>query len=250
MGGTMVILISFFLSLCWAARPIADYIDIESKFIFAAVGFDNNDEVMVILDGYLPNTCYRLSVPVIEGLGNEVISIQARAYAVAEQCLPFPVPFSQEVRLGQLSPRNSYEVRTNRGALKESLSVGLATPGSAIDERLYGSVENVEVTLEKDGQGKTPIGRRHWVTVRGRLSSNCLRLKELKATTTNGKSVEVLPLLERLEKGPDGSDCRYEESNFSSSVPLPTLSLGRHLVHVRSSGGQAVNRVFTNLVAN
>jgi hypothetical protein len=33
--------------------------EVASRFLFVPGGFDNNDQVQVTLDGYLPNSCYK-----------------------------------------------------------------------------------------------------------------------------------------------------------------------------------------------
>ncbi len=230
----------------WADRPIPEHVDIESKFIFAPVGFDSNDDVMIILDGYLPNTCYRLSPALVDGLGTPTLKVQARAYVAGSNCLPFTVPFTQEVRLGRLAASPNYSVSTNGGGLREILAVEETKPLVGVDDFHYATVDLVEVTYREKDETGNPA---HDVRLKGRITSNCLRVAKVDVKTTNGKTVEVLPKLEQLAEGPNGEPCRYEELTFVESRRLPSLSLGRHLIHVRSSGGQAVNRVYTNLVA-
>ncbi len=41
-----------------AAPPL---VSVTVRAVYAPSGFDDNDEAQVVLDGFLPNTCYRLA---------------------------------------------------------------------------------------------------------------------------------------------------------------------------------------------
>lgn len=239
----LILTLSALAGVAAAQHPITEYVDIESKFLFAPVGFDSNDEIMVVLDGYLPNTCYRLTQPEIVGLETKNISIQPLAYIAAGNCLPFAVPFTQEVRLARLDAGN-YTVTTNKGRITEPLSVAVAKPLTGIDDFNYAPVESVEIVHEME----TGTTGHHTAILKGRFTNTCLQISRVDAFSSNGKTTQVLPKMVQLAEGPEGEPCQNKEVLFTVSRRLPALSLGRHLVHVRTSGGQAINRVFTNLI--
>lgn len=235
-------LVSFYGVLCgalWADRPSPEKYDADVRYLFVPVGFDSNDpDVMAVLDGVLPDTCYRLDKPDVERVG-KTFSIRANMYLVSGNCLPFAVPFTQEVKLGRLGAADDYRIMTKNGSLTENLVVKEAGQ-TGIDDFNYASIDTVEVVRK---------GNAHIAVLKGPQTNNCLVIEKVSASTLNGKSVEVLPKIERLAQASDGTACRNVQDRFTAEVELPPLSLGRHLVHVRSAGGQAVNRVFTNLVS-
>ena len=239
----LMMFLSALAGVATAQHPIPEYVDIESNYLFVPVGFDSNDEIMLVLDGYLPNTCYRLTQPAITGLGTKHISLQPLAYIAAGNCLPFAVPFTQEVRLGRLDA-GDYTVTTNKGRITEPLPVAEAKPHTEIDDFNYAPVDSVEIVYEME----SATTGHHTATLKGRFTNTCLQISRVEAFSRNGKTIDVLPKMVQLAEGPQGEPCEKREVSFSVSKRLPALSLGRHLVHVRTAGGQAINRVFTNLL--
>ncbi len=60
-----------------------------------------------------------------------------------------------------------------------------------------------------------------------------------------GKTIQVLPVAEKLARDPAGKPCVREERSFEWTVELPKLPpRTRFLLHVRSMNGQFVNAVF------
>jgi hypothetical protein len=69
-----------------------------------------------------------------------------------------------------------------------------------------------------------------------------MRIKEV-TVINSGKTLEVLPKMELVD-APNG--CQITEVPFSWTVDLPKeISKGRHLMHVRSLNGKAVNKMFS-----
>jgi len=77
--------------------------------------------------------------------------------------------------------------------------------------------------------------------ISGRMPSTCMRIDELKLIDS-GETLQLLPLAS-LEDRPD---CRDAEQPFERTLDLPPkMTTGRHLLHVRSLNGKAVNVAFS-----
>ncbi len=94
--------------------------------IFVPVGYDYNDEVLVVIDGYLPSNCYKADHPLVDKsklYTEQKITIEAviRESRI-EPCIPALVPFSRVVNLGVIK-RGDYVVYANAERIKSNLNV-------------------------------------------------------------------------------------------------------------------------------
>ena len=205
---------------------------VATKAVFVPIGFDDNDDIMVVLDGTLPDTCYRLAYNTVD------YDATTKSYVVRQiarhfnsVCIPAEVPFSVEAHLGVL-PAGDFGIEAF-GAPKESLPVTESTSAGP-DDFLYAPVENARVEVD-------PATGNYVGTIDGRMTSSCQSLDQVKVIDS-GKSIEILPIMKMTE----GADCVAGERPFSSRFDLPSaMSVGRHLLHVRSLNGKAVNQMFS-----
>lgn len=211
-----------------------ELVAVDVRTVFVPIGFDDNDEAEVILDGYLPSGCYRVAgaeTSVDHDARRVVVKAMARFFDVP--CLEILVPFKIEAKLGQLAEGTyTIEVQGPSTTLSETLPVKHSF-GPSPDDYPYVPVDDVTVDLDR-------VEHQMVATVRGRFTSTCMRWQEAKVED-HGKTVNVLPILrmELLDR------CEPVERPFVQRVVLPeSISYGRHLLHVRSMNGQAVNQVF------
>jgi hypothetical protein len=198
--------------------------------VFVPKGFDDNDEVVAVVDGYLPDSCYKVAYNEVHYLAEEqkyVIFQFARKYNAL--CLDVRVPFFAEARFGVL-PMGEFKVQAP-GALTERLNVAEAT-NAGPDDRLYAPVDTVHV--------RELVGGSQEAIINGRFTNSCMSLDGV-AIINSGKTLEVLPQMYMQDR----DDCVVEEIPFSWSFALPaTTTESRRLLHVRSLNGKAVNLVF------
>lgn len=199
--------------------------------LWIPAGFDDNDDVVIVAEGVLPDTCHQLSDPSVEvGSGNSNIAVTLQATVAAGQCAPVPVPFQQEIYLGQLTS-GIWSVTVNGLAAEQLLNVARAT-GSGIDDYIYAPVERVKVKVD-EATGQSVI------QLRGKLSVSCLTWKEARLIVQPTVFV-ILPILEQTS-----TDCRPATRLIAHDIPVPSdLANGRYLIHVRSLNGRAINHVF------
>ncbi len=207
-------------------------IPVDVRDVFVPVGFDNNDEVEIVLDGYLPDTCYKLAFSrVTFDEATRTFAIRQYARKMPGICFETPVPFTIEAPLG-LVKAGDYDV-TSRGADGQPLDVAVATRDGA-DDYFYAPVDSVRVERTVGGTGLQAV-------IEGRFTSSCMRFAELRLVDT-GRTLQLLPIIRLMTQ----ADCRIQERPFLEKIKLPTtMTSGRHLLHVRSLNGKAQNAVFS-----
>jgi hypothetical protein len=142
------------------------------------------------------------------------------------------VPYWFEARLGALA-EGSYKITVNDGAVGETLAVAEAT-NAGPDDFLYAAID--AVTVDRQEGSSDLIAK-----IEGRFTNSCMVMDELRLID-NGKTINLLPIM----KMEDGDDCHAIELDFRRMVTLPeSVTAGRHLLHVRSLNGKAVNYLFS-----
>jgi hypothetical protein len=212
----------------------AGLVPVETERLFVPAGFDDNDNVEVILDGYLPSGCYKLTRPEVSvNPATRRITVTPMARYFEVPCIEALVPYTYEVQLGAL-PAGDFEIVSNGGNLTQKMHVDEAR-NAGPDDYLYAPVDTVHVAKREGGV-------RHSVAIiEGRFTNNCMQFKEVNVITS-GATIQVLPVIEMADR----PDCEDVEAPFRRLVDLPEdLTAGRHLLHVRSLNGQAVNLVFS-----
>jgi len=217
-----------------SVRAQGEVVNVGSSDVFVPVGFDDNDEVVVVLDGYLPSSCYKLeaATSVVDPVTKKV-ALQQTARRWPGPCLLSLVPYTSVVSLGML-PMGEFTVSANDGTLTDKLSVGEATSAGP-DEYLYAPVDAVFVQETAGTAGTVKA------TLQGRFTNSCMKMESVKVINS-GKTIEVLPVMSMDAN----AQCLDVEVPFLEEIVLPRdLTIGRHLVHVRSLNGKSVNAVFS-----
>ncbi len=198
--------------------------------VFTPKGLDSNDNSVVVLDGYLPDGCYRITKPEVQvNDATKTISFQARANYFNVPCIEALVPFTQEVELGMLSPGH-YRIQSKEGREMGALLVAKAE-SKYPDDFLYAPVEVLLLDQKETNPGE------QMATLRGRFTNSCMFLDHV-ATKYFPDSIEILPVM-GMRKG----DCAQVEVPFAIDVALDAnrLTEGRMLVHARSLNGRWVS---------
>ncbi len=197
--------------------------------VFIPVGFDDNDEVVIALDGFVPNSCYNLNDPVIERTDN-VFRISLTARVSVPPCLiTSKLPFTKIVTLGLLK-EGIYTVEVNDGLTFEELTIEKA-PKDTQDTYTYAAVT---------GAGVRAVDGKMIATLYLKMHMSCIVLDEVK-TFDSIRTVELLPIIKLDET----ISCEPTSDVNVVEVALPeSISKGRHLLHVRSQQGQSVNIMF------
>jgi hypothetical protein len=208
--------------------PGTELVVVSGEEVYVPDGFDDNDDVVVVIDGYLPDSCHKIINAEVDTGERGAIQINQFARKFEGICLPMRVPFFKEVNLGIL-PYGSYEINSPHTPT-ESLAVAEAA-NVGPDDFIYAPVDSVAVTFEEN---------RYFAVLQGRYSNTCMGLDEVRLVDS-GKTKALLPIIEV-----EGDECEETEVAFREKVPLPRdMPARRYLLHVRSLNGKSLNVMFS-----
>lgn len=233
------------------SKPVEVEIPVESAFA-PIRGFDDNDNVQVVIHGMLPNTCYQVGRHELVREGQN--SYRIRQFAVKNEegvCLQegqmpphmqLSVPFTTEVSIGQLEMgdyRFDY-VQSGQDPHDRSILVNVAhSKAPTIDSLPYANVSSMSISDLVDARKEVVV------SFEGVLTSSCMDLDKENIKVEKIKDVYiVLPLV----KIKSGVMCAQAIRPFKSEVSLGKLAEGHYLIHIRSMNGKAVNRVIESLI--
>lgn len=219
-------------------------IDSPIEKVFVPDGFDNNDNVEVVLYGHFPTSCYKVgnTTARVEG---KTIFIHSTSYEYQRDpssplaCADIVVPFKQVVKLGVV-PTGTFTVKTERMDGREGKSANLKVKEAKVtspDDFLYAPVSSV--TFQKNGGEGT-------VELKGTfpmMFTGCMKMDKVQYSFTDGPVLVVQPIAKIAKTG----ECTHEDMeldftyNFTVDGALPVGS--DMLLHVRALDGNSVNKV-------
>ena len=214
------------------AAPVKRIIPVSN--IYSPEGFDSNDNVEIILEGFLPNLCYKSPSHSIE-IDKDVINIKVEALVHDNEgiaCAEMIVPFLEKVEVGVMDKGN-YKILVNgespwkkEGSIKVNESIS-----DAIDDSVYANVNYIE----KDDDSRI-------VKLKGYNPSDCFVLDKIDVVDNKKDVYSVLPQMKQI------SDfCPMKMIPFEYEMEVPkSLKQDQVLLHVRVMDGKSVNSLFNN----
>lgn len=217
---TRLALTYFFLHLFLSSSALASTIE----QVFIPQGFDDNDNVQIVVEGFLPSTCQRVSGTSVKKESEYEISVDVSYGETNKVCLPVTIPFYRVVDLGTLKS-GVYPVRVGDQKMYHELKVGKSTSGQK-DEILYANVTSGYV-------------KNQTLTLKGIHPDSTFYVDNTKVTVQNNV-IEILPIAKTtVDIG------IFVTVPFEMSVDLSKMvkTGGTYLIHVRSLNGNALNLV-------
>lgn len=205
--------------------------------IFIPLGFDDNDNVEVVIHGNFPDTCHTV------GRAEAKVDIESRRILVSATsyrypgkiCLQTITPFIQTVSLG-LIPSGGYEVvYAGDEQVQRSLSVAKRKTESA-DDYLYASVENAIVEVNPETGKQTLQLSGHFP----HFFVGCMVMSDVRSQLAPSDVLVVQPIAEIVDN--DACAEQPADRSFSVSVGLKEPFSGEGLLHVRTLNGNSINR--------
>jgi hypothetical protein len=233
----LVVGIFFSLSSAFAAETTI------SNVFIPPSGFDDNDQVVAMVQGTFLDGCSKKGSTIVERSGTFIRIRQEMIRAVLGACsnpetmpdyLKIPVPFTSEVDLGLLEAGTyTIEFLTESGVQTRTFLIEQAQVTS-IDSRPYAAVTQFDVP-DLLGADESLV-----VKLKGVLNSTCtdIEASDIKIEQFNDVVV-ILPVLKLR------SDIRCLRSRipFELNINLGRLLPGHHMIHVRSLDGHGLSRV-------
>lgn len=212
-------------------------INLMPQTLFIPSGFDDNDRVQIVLSGHLPDSCYKAGDAKAEvNADKNEIHIKNSAYMYAGSlCAQVVTPYAHTLNLGVL-PMGAYKIyvqdEQNNPVEKGTITIA-ASASPEPDDFLYAPVQDV-ILEDSSNSNEQPK-----LTLKGRFTSDCMHLQEVRVLYQNSQVIEVLPIAVMDTK----ADCKEAKIPFESSVQLQSPWTGNVLIYVRSLNGQSINKI-------
>jgi hypothetical protein len=226
--------------------PQLEQINVQEVFV-PEVGYDNNDNVQVLVDGKLPNLCYDLDKTTSSiDMDKKIITITQYARKKSDsicdldrrdlpEYMKYPVRYSQDYNLGQLHSGKYKIVFSQQKKLNKSRPLEIKkAPVSSVDNFIYAPISSAfipEIIYEtNDAQ----------VVLTGIMGSTCLKFSKIDVITMN----DVYIILPKLTYN-GNVECQNQPRPIQKIISLGKVEPGRYLIHIRSTSGKAINKVFS-----
>lgn len=215
-------------SLLFSAPSFAQTVD----HLFIPSGFDNNDNVEVVVTGKFPNPCFSGNKIEVE-VDNDMVFINVIALPKEDknQCEKLKVPFSERVNIGSLQA-GDYKVFVNKGSASElrgDLEVALST-SSSVDDHIYAQVDYVELGFTGGLSGDAMLI--------GSSVSPCLVLDKVEYISNKSDTYSILPIMKKVSQ-----NCPEKKSRLAIPVKFDPKKLAsdKILLFVRSIDGKSAH---------
>lgn len=204
-------------------------IDARPSKVYVPNGFDSNDQVQVVTEGYFPNGCYRPGdVSVSVDHSAKEIAIKTKAYEYPGFCIQVVVSYSQVVNVGLLEEGNYRIVLGSDQSFLNQVTVKKASVPSA-DDYIYAPVN--QALLSKVNGEATLI-------LTGTFTNSCMSLQEVKINV-DSDTIVVQPIVEMANENCVEGNFPFRYNRYVGKDIKP----GRYLLHVRSMNGRAINNL-------
>lgn len=218
----------------FAGFPIQDSA-VPVNHVFSPAGFDSNDNVELVVTGYLPNLCYRSPQSTVSVKDGKIsVSVKAqKSIAGMGFCANVIVPFIEHIKVGVLD-KGRYQIAVNENSsfVKKSIIAIAEASSNSIDEVVYANVD--DIVREDDGTRK--------MLLKGYNPSDCFELKEIVVIDNEIDTYSVLPKMKQVK-----AHCPKKMIPFTYEFDVPEkLESDKVLLHVRVMDGRSVNTIFNN----
>jgi hypothetical protein len=222
-----------------------NYVAAPVENIYIPMGFDANDQVEIIVHGWLPSTCYhspQYSVKKIAATRpGDKPKIDIKVGAIYQRpssgfCLQMIDPYTIKVELRQLKAGN-YDIRVNgktRYEKRSSLYIDSTSEDAPLDEYHYARVEFIE-----------PVIGHRAVLLKGYNPSECMVLDRIDYKYNNKDTIAIMPIMKQVREF-----CPMKMTKFEYLFEIPSeIDAKRFLIHVRAKSGRSVNMIYSNALS-
>jgi hypothetical protein len=225
--------------------PVSELVSYEISDVFLPTGFDDNDEVEVIVVGSFPDAGWQV-VEVKTKRENASFDLELFARRFSGLSASVITPFAIPVKLGQLkASEEGYSIKA--GSKKfGSLIIQEARNKSQRDDYLYAPVDSLRIRYEFD-RGTQKLKSRILI-LQGYFPSACYRFVDQQPIPLIRESrpflIEILPVMEKMNARDCDAEKETEPRDFEHEIEIPeTVGSGRFLVHVRTLNGMSFNKL-------
>jgi len=216
------------INVTYGSTPTESKINIEN--VYVPQGYDSNDNVEIVVEGYLPNLCHKSPKVKVDKISNKINLTLTSLYYTNDNyfCPPAVVPFLITVDLGVLNT-GEYLIENNNHQKKLNVAKAIS---ENVDNFIYANIEY----LEKNYQEQSVV------KLKGYNVSDCFELDRVELSTNKSDTVIILPIMKQVREF-----CPRKMTPFEYEVEVPKM-VGRKkvLLHVRTMNGKSVNKLLVN----
>ncbi len=240
---TSLLLSATVLSAATTTPPVSEIVfgpqsvQLLPQDVFLPPGFDDKNNIQVIVSGYLPNTCFKTGTAAAQVDEKEKkIYITNTAYSYGGAwCAEILIPYVHTVNVGLLAA-GQYEVlvqdKKEQSHSKGILNVAVSVPKTySPDDYLYAPVQDVYLD--------NPAAVQPNLVIRGSFPSTCMKMDRVEVLYRTPQIIEVLP----IASFESNSTCKNVATSFETQVKLKSRWTGSTLIYVRSLNGQSIAKV-------
>lgn len=213
-----------------ASTPVEKLVPVDH--VYLPSGFDSNDNVEIVVTGFLPNLCHKSPSSKVIVDGSEVkIEVSSLYYHSSNPyCPEMVVPFTETITLG-LMDKGNYEITVNGKSaweLNGKMKVAEST-SNAVDEFNYAYVHYIDKEV---GDGM--------VSFKGYNPSDCFIMDEISYVSNKKDTYAILPKMKQVSEF-----CPMKLVPFTYDWQVPTdIKNDKVLLHVRTMEGKSVNSIY------
>lgn len=200
--------------------------------LFIPEGFDNNDNVEIVVTGKFPNVCFSRNKVEVDVKG-DTIKIDVTSLSKEtnfRKCDEIKVPFHENITIGSLQA-GEYKIVVNQGSeyeLKGKINVALSSSNS-VDDHLYAQVDYVDLGFTGGTSGEAVLV--------GSAVSTCLELDKVEYISNKNDTFSVLPVMKKVSNNCPDKKKRIE---IPIKFDLNKLKSSKAMLFVRSIEGKSV----------
>jgi hypothetical protein len=203
--------------------------------LYVPKGFDNNDNVELVVTGNFPNPCYIKNTSVVEVIGDKIhvtVTALKKDDPSHEICAAMTVPFSANISIGNLQG-GDYQVIVNENSPFEQKKIMTVevSPNNSMDDHLYPIIEYVDLGFMGGLSGEA--------TILAKSPSDCMVFDRVEYLSNEDDTLSILPIMKKVS-----NTCN--KSNKIIEIPVKfNLKEFKHekvLLFVRSLEGTSVNQ--------
>jgi hypothetical protein len=203
------------------------------KHLFIPHGFDNNDNIELVVTGEFPSTCYSSHKSEVE-VNGDIVNIKVTALKKeSEVCEQIMIGFKEVVRIGTLQG-GDYKVVVNQGSAseqQENVTIEEASSNS-VDEYVYANVEYIDLGFTGGTSGSAMI--------MAQTPGDCYDFDRVEYLSNKKDTLSVLPILKKVKPVCGKMKVRVE-------IPIKfdpaQFSYSQILLFTRSLQGQSVSTI-------
>lgn len=197
--------------------------------IYVPIGFDDNDNIEITIEGELPNVCWELQKAKIYKNGN---FIEIKQYAIKKRdiCTDTIVSFEKTITIGKLD-EGTYQISGAESINKifqdknvKTLEVVKAETKD-IDNFIYAPVQKIVI-------------QKGVLAIKGEFYDSCTELERM-VIDIQEDVIVFLPITKKLN-----FFCLQYINPFNFKINLEDLGIeGKYLLHIRSMKGKSLNKI-------